>query len=259
MYSDISIRTILRSSSNNAWATALASSVFPTPVGPKNRKEPIGRSGSWMPARERIIASATFRTASSWPITLWCSVLSRCSNFSRSPSIRRVTGMPVQRPTMRAISSSVTLSRSSVAFWVLPFSSKFASCFCSSGSLPYFNAAALSRSYSRSASSIWDPTCSISSRSFCTCPIDVFSFSQRAFISWNCSRISVSSFWISAKCSADKRLFSFFNAASSISCCIIFREISSNSAGIESISVRMVAQASSTRSMALSGKNRSVI
>ena len=48
-------------------------------------------------------------------------------------------------------------------------------------------------------------------------------------------------------------------AASSISCWIILRWITSSSVGMESISVRIMAQASSTRSMALSGRKRSVI
>ncbi len=40
-------------------ASARASSVLPTPVGPRKRKEPIGRSGSCSPARERRSAVAT--------------------------------------------------------------------------------------------------------------------------------------------------------------------------------------------------------
>ena len=39
--------------------------VLPTPVGPKNKKEPIGRLGSESPARLRRIAFATASTASS--------------------------------------------------------------------------------------------------------------------------------------------------------------------------------------------------
>ena len=38
-------------------ASARASSVLPTPVGPRNRNVPIGRSGSLRPARERRSAS----------------------------------------------------------------------------------------------------------------------------------------------------------------------------------------------------------
>ena len=46
MYSLMSMRTMFFSSSNRACASALASSVLPTPVGPRNRKEPMGRFGS---------------------------------------------------------------------------------------------------------------------------------------------------------------------------------------------------------------------
>ena len=46
MYSDMSMRTIARSSSKRKSASVRASSVLPTPVGPRNRNEPIGRCGS---------------------------------------------------------------------------------------------------------------------------------------------------------------------------------------------------------------------
>ena len=69
MYSLMSIRTILLSSSNKLSAKAFASSVLPTPVGPRNKNEPIGFLGSLIPALERIIASVTFVTPSSCPIT----------------------------------------------------------------------------------------------------------------------------------------------------------------------------------------------
>ena len=59
MYSDMSMRTIARSSSNRKSASVRASSVLPTPVGPRNRNEPIGRFGSDSPARDRRIAFAT--------------------------------------------------------------------------------------------------------------------------------------------------------------------------------------------------------
>ena len=65
IYSLISMRTILLSSSNRLSASAFASSVLPTPVGPRNRKEPIGLLGSLMPAFERIMDSVIFVTASS--------------------------------------------------------------------------------------------------------------------------------------------------------------------------------------------------
>ena len=63
MYSDISSRTTAWSSSNKKPASALVSSVLPTPVGPRNRNEPIGRDGSCRPARARLTADDTACTA----------------------------------------------------------------------------------------------------------------------------------------------------------------------------------------------------
>src|SRR4051795_3605176 len=58
MYSDMSTRIIACSESNMNSASARASSVLPTPVGPRNRNEPIGRSGSCRPAPQRPSAGA---------------------------------------------------------------------------------------------------------------------------------------------------------------------------------------------------------
>ena len=65
MYSDMSMRTIDFSSSNKNSASARANSVFPTPVGPRNINEPIGRFSSDNPARLRRIALAVAVTAAS--------------------------------------------------------------------------------------------------------------------------------------------------------------------------------------------------
>lgn len=65
IYSLISSLTKDFSSSNKNSANDLASSVFPTPVGPRNMKEPMGRSSSDIPARERRMALETALTASS--------------------------------------------------------------------------------------------------------------------------------------------------------------------------------------------------
>ena len=59
MYSDMSRRIIARSSSNRNSASARASSVLPTPVGPMKINEPIGRLGSESPARLRRTALDT--------------------------------------------------------------------------------------------------------------------------------------------------------------------------------------------------------
>src|SRR5512138_2145429 len=84
---DMSRRTIAVSSLNRYSASALVSSVLPTPVGPKNMNEPIGRFGSCSPARERRTAVATARTASAWPTTRWPSWSSILRSLSFSPSI----------------------------------------------------------------------------------------------------------------------------------------------------------------------------
>ena len=65
MYSDISRRIIAVSSPNKATAKARANSVLPTPVGPRNRNDPIGRLGSFRPALARRTALETATTASS--------------------------------------------------------------------------------------------------------------------------------------------------------------------------------------------------
>jgi len=51
MYSDMSIRTIASSSPNRNSASVRASSVLPTPEGPRKMNEPVGRFGSLRPAR----------------------------------------------------------------------------------------------------------------------------------------------------------------------------------------------------------------
>ncbi len=92
-------------------ARAFASSVFPTPVGPRNRKLPIGLFGS-------------FESGSGAPdavcydldgfllirFTRWCRCSSRRSNFCTSPSRSFVTGTPVHLETISAMSSSSTSS-----------------------------------------------------------------------------------------------------------------------------------------------------
>ena len=61
MYSDMSTWIIASSSLNRNSASVRASSVFPTPDGPRKMNDAVGRFGSLMPARARRIA---FETAS---------------------------------------------------------------------------------------------------------------------------------------------------------------------------------------------------
>ena len=259
IYSLISIRTIFVSSSNRLSASALASSVLPTPVGPRNIKEPIGFVSSLMPALERIIASVTLLIPSSCPITLLWSSLSRFNVFCRSLSVSFATGIPVHRDTIRPISSSVTCSRTRESSEPWIFCSCSSSWRLSSGSFPYWSSAARFRSYSLWAFSISLLTLSICSLKIRTWSTSFLSDSHFALAIWKSSRSWAISFWIASRRSLLRWSSSRFKAASSISSCIIFLETSSSSAGMESSSVLIRAQASSPRSMALSGRKRSEI
>ncbi len=112
MYSDMSIRTIASSSPKRNSASVRASSVLPTPEGPRKMNEPAGRFGSLIPARERRIALETAVIATSWPITRLCSSSSMRISFLVSASVSLKTGIPVHIETMSAISSSPTAGRS---------------------------------------------------------------------------------------------------------------------------------------------------
>ena len=83
---------ILSSLSNKFLARVFASSVLPTPVGPKNINEPIGLFSSLSPALALITALATAVVASSCPITLSLNSSSSLNNLSFSPSTSFVTG-----------------------------------------------------------------------------------------------------------------------------------------------------------------------
>ena len=86
-----------------------------------------------------------------------------------------------------------------------------------------------------------------------------FSLSHCAFWALKVSLSSASSFWSASSLSWLSLSVSFLRAASSISSCMIFLLRSSISDGMESSSVLISAQASSTRSIALSGRNLSEI
>src|SRR5436309_9524533 len=68
MNSDMSKRISDFSLPNRNSARARATSVLPTPVGPRNRNEPDGRLGDFKPARERRIARERAEIAFSWLI-----------------------------------------------------------------------------------------------------------------------------------------------------------------------------------------------
>ena len=84
MYSDMSKRISAFSLPNRKFASARASSVLPTPVGPRNRKLPTGRFGFFSPARERRMARDSAEIALSWLMTRLCSSSSMRSSLSPS-------------------------------------------------------------------------------------------------------------------------------------------------------------------------------
>ena len=86
-----------------------------------------------------------------------------------------------------------------------------------------------------------------------------FSRSQRAFSPAKVSFSPAISFSTSARRRREASSFSFLSPCFSISSWAMRRRISSTSVGIESISMRSRLEASSTRSMALSGRKRSVM
>ena len=149
--------------------------------GPESRRGCAG----W-PRRRR-------RTASSCPMTRLWSISSRCSSFSRSPSISRATGIPVQRSMIRAISSSVTLLRSRVVLLGVLRQLLFLlrAAFCSFGQFAVFQLRRLFEVV-RSARPVRcrRSAASISSRSCCTLPMAFFSFSHWAFMALKLSRAS---------------------------------------------------------------------
>ncbi len=88
-----------------------------------------------MPALERMMASVTLVTPSSWPMTRLWSSSSKCSVLFRSLSVSLVTGIPVQREMILAISSSDTFSRTRERS-AAPVCSSCSSCFFKAGSFP---------------------------------------------------------------------------------------------------------------------------
>ncbi len=108
IYSDMSKRMRLSSLPKRAAARARHSSVLPTPVGPKNRKVPTGRPGSFRPTRPRRMARATADTARSWPTTRRWSSPSSASIRWDSLWVTVATGMPVHWATTWATCSAVS-------------------------------------------------------------------------------------------------------------------------------------------------------
>ena len=140
MYSDISSLIIAFSSLKSCSANALASSVFPTPVGPKNKNDPIGRLGSLSHALARLIARLTLATAVSCPTTRCWSTSSRTVSFAFSDEMSLETGIPVHLAITLATSSADTLSSIAIfqsCFIASSFASSCSSCLVTAGICSY--------------------------------------------------------------------------------------------------------------------------
>ena len=112
---------------------------------------------------------------------------------------------------------------------------------------------------SRSASDSSIFAFSISSLNFRIFEIDSFSSSQWILKALLSSESSANFLFIRSRRLFETLSLSFLTASRSISNCWIFLSTSSSSSGLLSISIRRRDAASSIRSMALSGRNRSVI
>ena len=179
------------------------------------------------------------------------------NSLSRSPSSIFDVGIPVQRSTTLAICSGRTASST-----ITSLSSRFSaspSIFSSSGITPYDSSPAFARlpsrlaisrsARARSSSSFISRAPASLSRSACHCTV----------ISDERSCKSARSFSSASRRSFEARSSSSFSASASICFCIISRSSASNSSGLLSTSMRRRLPASSIKSMALSGKKRSVI
>ncbi len=258
MYSDMSMRTIACSSSNRNAASALVSSVLPTPVGPRNMNEPIGRFGSCKPARARRTAVDTATTASCWPTTrladhvlhaqkLLALALQHPVDRHAGPArddLRDVIGrhrlLDHRRLAVaRFDRSQLLLQLGDDAIGQLAGAREVAAAL----RLLELDAALVE---------LLLELLRVAELVLLALP----AFGQR---SANAPRGRRSPFRCAARRSLEASSVSFFSASRSILSCIARRSISSSSSGLESTCILRRDAASSTRSIALSGRKRSVM
>mmetsp|Transcript_28046 Transcript_28046/g.75761 ORF Transcript_28046/g.75761 Transcript_28046/m.75761 type:complete len:371 (-) Transcript_28046:984-2096(-) len=268
MNSLISRRIMDSSVLNRDWARALASSVLPTPVWPRKRKDEIGPLGSFMPARLRWMASATATTASCWPTMRRCSSSERCSTLSTSDSTSFVRGMPVHVLMTRATSASVTSPCDTSR--LLPFGpprrAREACCVAlifltSSPRLAFVSLATFWVSPASSRFSISSVSLSISSWISFNWHASLFSTWYFSNMSARWLRSSFSSISSSSSASSSGLLWGALRRSKrrSPSMAAMRRSTRSSSSGLSDASTRARAPASSTRSKALSGRYLSVM
>ncbi len=224
-------------------------------------KEPIGLLSSLNPALFLLIALDIAFNASSCPITSSLSTCSTLSTFCFSESIILFTGIPVHLDTILAIDSSSTeFLRSVPASCILCHFSSFSFIFASSvGISPYSIDAASSNLDSLLALSALVLSSSIFALNSLARLKVCFSFSNLL------SKFCFSSFRFANSFSISSNLcsffldFSIFNASFSTLIVWICLFSVERTVGSDSICILSSAAASSIKSIALSGKNLSVI
>ena len=173
--------------------------------------------------------------------------------------------MPVQRATIRAISSSVTLSRSrliAAPFLSLRFLLLRSQLRSGGRQLAILQLGSLIQVvFTLQPSQSRCSVLSISSRSFCTWPIGILLVLPLGLHGVELCRASRPVPSESPPDAPDVESVGLLFQRGFFDLMLhdLTRQISSSSVGMESISVRIIAQASSTRSMALSGRKRSEI
>ena len=100
-----------RNSTPSTLASCLASSVFPTPVGPLKRKLPMGFSGDLSPERASLMAAVSSWMAASCPKMTERSAGSRLAMESRSEAETLFSGILAIFATTASTSWRVTLPR----------------------------------------------------------------------------------------------------------------------------------------------------
>mmetsp|Transcript_74055 Transcript_74055/g.214529 ORF Transcript_74055/g.214529 Transcript_74055/m.214529 type:complete len:235 (+) Transcript_74055:221-925(+) len=232
MYSDMSKRSIFDSLSKSSCANALAISVFPTPVGPGKRKEPMGRVLLFNCAALISTALATASAASSCPSTRALSAGPKAKRRSRSVCESLCTGIPVHRATTSATLSAVTTSFNTERPCAFS-ASNLRRRFCKPGIASYLKSETVSTSPLISASCIL--LCKAWSFCFasCTSVSKDLSRSYAALKGCNLSSDSANSLRASFKRSEEALSFSFAKALTSTSNSIRFRSKRSSSSGCD--------------------------
>ena len=127
-YSDMSILIIASISPNIYSARAFTVSVLPTPVGPKNIKDPLGFLWLATPVLDLLITLHNASTALSWPMIIFFISLDIALIILRSSVPNLLTGIPVCVEIVSAISETLIClfdflsdsSHSLVTFNILP-------------------------------------------------------------------------------------------------------------------------------------------